>query len=418
MRPSKEKIGANQKSPRKVEMKSTTEIAGNEKKSQIGPTIINVGQLLEYLLRIKDKRKARGKRYRLETIFVLFILAKLCGQNKVYGIADWVKQHGEYLAEALKLERKKMPHHSTYRRILAKEIEGDDFEQVIGNYLAQITSCDGQPTVVVIDGKTVRGTITMEDPFGLHLLAAYLPNEGIVLMQMVVEKEKENEISVAPKLLKSLDLRNKIVTGDAMHAQRQISTQIVEAGGHFVWIIKDNQAKTKQAIEKLFAPEKQLPGLGCPPMNFRSAKTVTKQAGRLEERTITVSSLLNDYLAWPYLGQVFKLERRFTNMASGEVTTEVTYGLTDMTAQNLPPQKLLKVVRSEWGIENGLHYRRDVTFQEDQTRMTDKAMGRAMAVINNLVVSLLNLHGFSNHAHARRVFDACPDKALALIRGL
>ena len=71
MRPSKEKIGANQKSPRKVEMKSTTEIAGNEKKGQIGPTIINVGQLLEYLLRIKDKRKARGKRYRLETIFVL-----------------------------------------------------------------------------------------------------------------------------------------------------------------------------------------------------------------------------------------------------------------------------------------------------------------------------------------------------------
>jgi predicted transposase YbfD/YdcC len=78
----------------------------------------------------------------------------------------------------------------------------------------------------------------------------------------------------------------------------------------------------------------------------------------------------------------------------------------------------MKIVRSEWGIENGLHYRRDVTFQEDQTRMTHKAMGREMAVINNLVISLLNCHGYTNHANARRIFDACPDKAIALISGL
>ena len=54
-----------------------------------------------------------------------------------------------------------------------------------------------------------------------------------------------------------------------------------------------------------------MPGLGCPPMDFRSAKTVNKAHGRLEERTLTVSSLMNDYLDWPYLGQVFKLERAF-----------------------------------------------------------------------------------------------------------
>ena len=85
--------------------------------------------------------------------------------------------------------------------------------------------------VIVIDGKTVRGTITAKDPFGLHLLAAYLPGDGIVLMQMVVEKDKENEIVVAPKLLQCLDLRHKVIVGDAMHTQRQISSQIVEAGG-------------------------------------------------------------------------------------------------------------------------------------------------------------------------------------------
>ena len=273
----------------------------------------------------------------------------------------------------------------------------------------------GQEVVIVIAGKTVRGTITPGAAFGLHLLAAYLPGEGVVLMQMVVEKDKENEIVVAPKLLKCLDLRNKAVIGDAMHTQRQWSIQIVAAGGHFVWMVKDNQAHTRRAIEQWFAPQKDLPGLGNLPMDFRRAKTVEKQAGRLEERIITISSLLNDYLDWPYLEQVFKLERRFTRLSTDEIECEVQYGLTSRTAQHANPERLLEIVRSEWSIENGLHYRRDVTFQKDQTRMTHKSMGRAMAIINNLVISLLHSQGFDNHAHACRGLDACPDKALTLI---
>jgi len=386
---------------------------------QSAAKLINVGHLLGYLLRIKDGRKRRGVRYRLEIILVLFILAKLCGENKVYGIADWAQQRSAYLIETLdlKLKRTCLPHHSTYRRVLTDEIDADQLAQIVSEYLAQLPQ-GGQEVVIAIDGKTVRGTITPQDPFGLHLLAAYLPGEGIVLLQMVVEKDKENEIVVAPKLLKCLDLRHKVVIGDAMHTQRQLSIQIVAAGGEYVWIVKDNQANTRRAIEQLFASEKLLPGLGCPPMDFRRAKTVEKQAGRLEVRQITVSSLLKEYLDWPYLEQVFKVERRFTTLATGEVDSEVQYGLTSLSPQEANPERLLAIVRQEWGIENGLHYRRDVTFQEDHTRMTDKRMGRVMAIINNLVISLLNYEGFDNHAHARRVFNACPDKALALICGL
>jgi len=400
-------------------MESSTENDLSEQREQERAKIIDIAHLLDYLRRVKDGRKRRGIRYPVEIILALFILAKLCGENKVYGIADWVQLRSEYLIDALemKLKRRRLPHHSTYRRILTNEVSADDLEIIFSEYLSQLPR-RGQEMVIVIDGKTVRGTITVEDPFGLHLLAAYLPGEGIVLMQMVVEKDKENEIVVAPKLLRCLDLRNTVVIGDAMHTQRQISVQIVEAGGDFVWIVKDNQANTRQAIEQLFAPEKSVPGLGCPAMDFQSAQTTEKQSGRIETRQITVSSLMNDYLDWPHLGQVFKLERRFTTLATGEVDTEIQYGLTSLTHQEANPNKLLAIVRSEWGIENGLHYRRDVTFQEDQTRMTNKSMGRAMAIINNLAVSLINSQGFSNHAQARREFNAAPEKALALICGL
>lgn len=389
-------------------MKSST------KEREINGQIFTFESLLSYLAKIKDTRKPRGIRYSLPTVLAIMVLAKLCGEDKPYGIADWAQMRSEWLIEILNLDYKRLPHHSTYRRVLSEIVDGDEFEELVSGYLRCLPP-DGQEVVISIDGKTVRGTITADDPFGLHLLAAYLPDEGIVLMQMVVEKDKENEIVVAPKLLKSLDLRKKIVIGDAMHTQRKLSTQIVEAEGNYVWTVKDNQPNTRQAIEQLFAPEKPIPGVGCPPMDFRTAKTTDKSRGRVEERTITVSNLLNDYLDWPYLAQVFKLERRVTYLASGKTHSEIQYGITSLSEDEAPPERLLEIIRSEWGIENGLHYRRDVTFQEDLTRMTKKSFARVMTTINNLVISLLNNSGFDNHARARRFFAAHPHKAFDMI---
>jgi predicted transposase YbfD/YdcC len=379
--------------------------------------VFSLGSLYSYLGQLTDRRKRRGVRYRLATILVLVILAKLCGQDKPYGIADWVRQRRPFLVEALRLKRSQLPHHSTYRRILETGLAGEELERLLGEFVRQPPQA-GQGVVIAIDGKTLRGTITRDDPFGVHLLAAYLPGEGLVLMQLVVEKDKENEMVVAPKLLNCLDLRNKVVVGDAMHTHREVSLQIVAAGGDFVWVVKDNQPLTRQALEQLFAPAQPIPGWNHPPTDFRTAQMVNKAHGRLEERTLTVSSLLNDYLDWPGLGQVFKLERRFTTLATGVVHRKVQYGLTSLTAAEASPDRLLEIVRSEWGIENGLHYRRDKTFQEDQTRMTRPALGRAMACINNLVIGLLNRQGFANHAQARRQMDAHPARALALILGL
>lgn len=379
--------------------------------------VFSLGSLYSYLAQLADRRKRRGIRYSLATILVLAILAKLCGQDKPSGIADWVQQRQRFLVEALGLKRGRLPHHSTYRRIFESVLSGEALEQTLSAFIGQLPQ-SGQPVVIAIDGKTLRGTITREDPFGLHLLAAYLPGEGLVLMQLVVETAKENEIVVAPHLLQALDLRNAVVVGDAMQTQRELSLQIVEAGGEYVWVVKDNQPTTRQAIEQLFAPLPAIPGWNNPPTDFRTARTLTKAHGRLEERTLTASSLLNGYLDWPALGQVFKLERRFTTTATGAVYHEIHYGLSSLTAAQASPQRLLAIVRSQWGIETGLHYRRDVTFQEDHTRMSHKPQGRVMACLNNLVIGLLNHHGFRNHAHARRQFDAHPSSALALILGL
>jgi len=91
------------------------------------------------------------------------------------------------------------------------------------------------------------------------------------------------------------------------------------------------------------------------------------------------------------------------------------YGLTSLAPQEASPRKLLALTRQYWGIESGLHYRRDVTLHEDATRLTIGAAGHNMAILNNLLIGLCIRNGFTNIAKARRMLCAHPKYALDLI---
>lgn len=106
---------------------------------------------------------------------------------------------------------------------------------------------------ISIDGKVLRGTIPVGETQGTHLLAAYVPETGVVLMQIEVES-KANEIVAAPHLLDYVDLTACVVTGDAVFTQRELCIQIVEAGGQFDLPIKANQKNLQQAIADAFMP--------------------------------------------------------------------------------------------------------------------------------------------------------------------
>ena len=205
--------------------------------------------------------------------------------------------------------------------------------------------------------------------------------------------------------------------GDAMHTQRAISSQIVKAEADYVWIAKGNQARTHWAIERIFHPQmsRLKSGLSLQ-ADFKRASQVSKGHGRLEKRTIYTTSLLNDYLNWPQVAQVFRLERLvYHDPEQQRKTLHVVYGLTSLSPQKAGPRKLLSLVRHYWGIENGLHYRRDVTFQEDRTRMTLGNAAHNTAILNNFIIGLFSFAGFSNHAKTQRLFSAKPHLALALL---
>lgn len=302
----------------------------------------------------------------------------------------------------------------TYRRVLAETVEPDEFERLIQEYHQKRLKA-GLELVFSMDGKAVRGTIPSGALRGTHLLSIYVPQHGLVLAEAEVDR-KENEIVVAPKILKQVNLQGAIVIGDAMHAQRDTSEQIVADGGDFIWTIKGNQARTHWAIERLFVHEvcnlRQGASLS---KHCQMVSQVNKGHGRIEKRTIMVSTELNDYLDWPHLAQVFCIERIIWHEKYKGRTRQVIYGLTSLTPAEASPDRLLTLVRQYWGIENGLHYRRDVTLHEDATRLTVGNAGHIMAIFNNLVIGLTLQHGFCNLAKARRLFNAQPAQALKLI---
>jgi predicted transposase YbfD/YdcC len=366
--------------------------------------VIDLDSLAAYLARLHDPRHACGLRYSLVTLLLFVVLAKLAGQDELAGIADWVRHREQPLAEALHLKRPRSPCLNTYRRVLGELIDLDEFEALVHDFFAALPQA-GQSIVIALDGKTLRGTIPTGHSHGVHLLAAYLPAEGWVLLQVEV-KNKANEITAAPRLLKSLDLRGKVVTGDALLAQRALSLQIVEAGGDYLWTIKQNQAGIYQQLQQFFTPPAGMSFNPAAPDGVRTARSFDKGHGRWEWRTLRATRVYPGHLHWPQAAQAFQVERRFVRVADGHETYQVVFGVTSLTVEEASAKRLLELQRSHWGIENGLHYRRDETLREDWYQLKKGHTAHAMALLNNLVLGLILHRGEHNVPRARRHYEA------------
>ena len=375
-----------------------------EDQGKVPGFLVDLGSLYDYLARLEDRRDPRGVRYRLVHILVFVLLGKLAGEDRLAGIAEWVWHRKEALAQALGLPRPQAPHRTTYSRVLGATLSVEALERTMGEFLAQ-NRTDGQLVQVTIDGKTLRGSIAAGQTRGTHLMAAYLPGEGVVLAQVEVDG-KENEIKAAPRLLEAIDLRGKVVSGDAMLTQRDLSAQVVAAGGEYLWPVKDNQPQLHDDIATFFANE---------PESVPEAGTVEKGHGRIEQRHLRASAGLNEYLDWPDLQQVFRVDRRTEHVKRGELTHDTVYGITSLGPEQANPQQLLAMVRGHWNIENGLHYRRDETLREDWCHLRLGHAQRMMAAINNLVLALLLRRGVNNVPQQRRRYAAQWSEALKLI---
>jgi predicted transposase YbfD/YdcC len=161
---------------------------------------------------------------------------------------------------------------------------------------------------------------------------------------------------MAIPLLESLDLTGKTLTADALLTQRKLASYALERKAHYVFTVKDNQPTLREAIQVLFQDRKQ-PDYQEPPALVH---------GRIEQRSIWISTRLNDYLDFPGVGQVFAIERRVTKKKTGKTSTETVLGLTSHTPQTTDAARVLTYHRGHWSIENSCHYLLDWNWDEDR----------------------------------------------------
>jgi predicted transposase YbfD/YdcC len=295
-----------------------------------------------------DQRKPKGLRYEFQALLILFSLAKLCFQDTPSEIADWVLHRSDLLKEKLGLKWKRMPSNSTWQRLLGQNIEAADFDEKISRYFQSLSSEERQ--LYNLDGKVVCGTVDSQTDNQLHLLALQESAANLVIDQTAL-LAGENEISGAKRLLARVDLNNKIISGDAIFAQQELSRTVIEKGGEYVWKLRANQGSIyKLAVEHFERLDDKY---------LTQAVSLEKGHGRIDEREILTSFRIAGKIEFPCLEQVFRIKRKSEAVKTGKISEQTIYGMTSLPVEEYGAEELLKLTRKHWGIENGLHYRRD-----------------------------------------------------------
>jgi len=357
----------------------------------------DVFDLSDHLALVPDPRKRRGVRHRLQSILLIAAAAVCAGARSFTAIGEWAADAPQSVLARLATRldpgqgRYVPPGEATVRRIL-QQVDAEAVDAAICAWLQERLTrltpvADGRAEVIAVDGKTVRGTCSPDGTGGVHLLGAMNRSTGTVLAQAEVSGSKGNEVHWFTRLLDRIDLTGVVVTADALHTTANHARYLADRGAKYVFLVKGNRGYLHRNL------------LTLPWADTEAHTTTNTGHGRTEHRTIRALPVPDTGVKFPHTAQIFQLHRHVTYTATGKTHTETVLGITNLTD---PPPQIAQYVRDHWGIENRLHWVRDVTYGEDTSRIRTGTAPRVMAGLRNLAISTLRLAGHTNIAAALR----------------
>lgn len=384
---------------------------------------LTLSDLRRLFAQLPDPRRGPNLQYSLASLLVAALLGLLCNQLSQLAIAQWLADQTLELKQLLGFADGRTPHQTTFNRLFQK-LEAAALERVLTQCFAPALALVGPKRGsqgVAIDGKCQRTRTKFETEVPgtpCHLLSLFSHQLGLVLAEVAIVN-KEAELTVAPTLLAQIKWLGRVLTGDAMFCQRNICGYICEAGGDYLFVVKANQPSLQAAITTLFAPPTavelaQKGSSPLPPLEITTAKVATKGHGRVEVREIKVSSELATYCEWPKLAQVFEVKREWWD-STGVAHHETHLGITSLPAESADLGRILELKRGHWGIENKLHWIRDVVLGEDSSTLHLESGPQVLAALRNTALNLLRLAGHSQISATLRANNRQVGRALALL---
>ncbi len=337
--------------------------------------------LITILRNIPDPRSGNAQRHALLDILAIALVASICGCESCVEIADFAEDREELFAEFLDLENG-LPSHDTFSRIF-RLLDPSALSSALGRFVEDL-GADGAG-VVAIDGKTLRRSFDRAaGRSALHVVTAFATDARLVIGQKAVP-EGGNEITAARQLLEQLDLRGMLITADAMHCQRETVELVLARGGDYLFALKDNRPAMHAEVAAFFADP--------PPGSVACHETVDADHGRVEIRRHAVT---HD-VAWLFSDRRYAGEPRMpglTTIARVERIVERD-GKTTRSARHylssapLTAERFAEAARAHWGIENGVHWVLDTTFDEDRARNRKDHGPENLAIIRKLALNIL-----------------------------
>jgi len=334
--------------------------------------------IFEHFSGVTDPRMVNKTSHKLLDIIVITICAVISGADDWMEVEEFGRAKKKWLKKFLELPNG-IPSHDTFGRVFAM-ISTEELEKAFLSWVAAIA--EKVSGVMAIDGKTLRRSYDgASNKKAIHMVSAWAAENGLVVRQMKTE-EKSNEITAIPALLGMLEIKNCLVTIDAMGCQKEIAKKIVEKSGDYLLSLKRNQESLYDETFAFFqnAQENNFDGL-----SWDFYETEEKGHGRQEIRrywTITSLETLEHGREWPPLRLVGMVESECAH--KGETSREYRFYISSRESR---VETFAMAVRSHWGIENSLHRSLDVSFREDDSRIRIGNAAEKFSIIRRLALN-------------------------------
>ena len=336
-----------------------------------------------------DQRQRAKVIYPIEPIVLAALMSALSGETDCVAICQLINEHASFCRRHFPdLPQQEVTHDTVYRALLKIKPEHfDAFYQRIIERLVYKTS----DRVIAADGQACRATGKVSEGSnkrnGYMLMNFFDSLNNTCLSQMIIS-DKTNEITVGPKMLESLDIKDCIISADAMSCQISFVAAVLAGGADYCLAVKGNQDKSLKELRSLFMTTQE------DQIEVYSTEDQLDH-GRIEKRTVSLirGSLLSAPLRhkWSGLEQgcVIRVRSQRTFKSTGQTEGDERFYISSLPVHKRSAQRLGEIVRTHWAVENRLHWVLDMHFDQDRMQATDSDYISNRVALNKLALAML-----------------------------
>lgn len=355
------------------------------------PTILK--NLKESMKELTDTRQQVKTKYKMWDVVTCVVISCLCGMKTWEEIHDFVDMKYGFFRQFLKMTGG-IPSAKTYERIMSiidkeelKIIVLDFFETITTNLYSKIDilNIDGR----VNNGSKRKETAKVDGVSPLNCLNVYSNNMHMCIAEEIIDK-KTNEIPTTATILERLNVKNCIITWDALNTQKENIKAVIKAKAYYVVPIKGNHALFYQDLIDYFNEDEQNLIIGGKTNTEYKKENEYKNGSSITYEYFQTTNIkwYEDYKSWDGLKTIGMVKKTIVSQNNGkeETSIESRYYIANI---ELNIDLFKEAIRKHWSVENKLHWHLDVTFNMDNNHTLDKNALMNLEIINKFCLGML-----------------------------